>query len=136
MPDREEAYRPPYVVAVDDPDFVVRAAIYEDLIRLQEEAMVRHLNARWSSMDALSVQVEIGSMAFIAPLLRNGISSDGTESYRCHIWFVRRQESAGAVSLIDIAKRSLEALPEVSEPAKLKHVIRFLLDSHSMAPLA
>lgn len=122
-------------VGVGDPDFIVRAAEFDDLDRLVREAKDRHLPGSWSSVEAMANQVAADSMAFLCPAIRNGGGLHEPESYRCHVWFVERSRRQGLVSLFDVTRDSLESLHEVSDPAILKKVIRYLLDSYPLSPL-
>ncbi|MET3987768.1 hypothetical protein [Streptomyces sp. PvR034] len=122
-------------MAVGDPEFSVRVATFEDLERLTREALLRRWAAAWSSVEALAGQVPTGSTAFLCPLFRNGGAGNEPASYRCHLWFVERSTDRGAVSLIDVGVDSYEALREVTEPALLRKVIRYVLDSHPASRL-
>lgn len=135
MDDTPSGVRRESRLSVDDPVFSVRVATFEDLERLTREALLSNSSATWSSPEGLARQVPYGSTAFLCPLFRNGGATNEPESYRCHVWFVEQSMSRGAVSLIDVAKDSYERLREASEPAQLRKIIRYILDSHPTSPL-
>jgi hypothetical protein len=55
-----------------DPDFTVRVATTDDLLRVQRENVANEWSRRWSSADALLRQVESVAGVFLCPMLRNG----------------------------------------------------------------
>jgi hypothetical protein len=122
-------FRQQSMVAWNDPDFSVRLASVEDLVQVQRDTQHNGWGARWSSEDALVRQVEPGTTAVLCPLFRNGGPEDEPESYRCHIWFVLRSEKdARIVSLVDVGMDMFTTLPEASDPAQLKRVIRVMFE--------
>jgi hypothetical protein len=110
--------------------FGVYIARFDELLWLQQEAEHGHLNARWSSRDALVRQVEPGSTAILAPALRHG------DDYRCHIWFARRGDPGNRVaSLFDATPASLGRLRTAARADQLLAVVRMLLDGMSLVPI-
>ncbi|MGI5238375.1 hypothetical protein [Dactylosporangium sp. CA-139066] len=122
-------------VSSRDPDFTVRVARFDDLVRLQREAEEIGMTARWSSPAALERQVDPATTVLLAPVLRNGRFEPA--SYRCHIWFVPRANPyARTVSLFDVTASSLSALREAATPGQLRLVARMLLDGIGLDPIS
>jgi hypothetical protein len=117
-------------IPTDHPDFSVRLAGIDDLLRINEEARANGWTARWSSPAALRRQVDPASTAIICPLLRNGRG----ESLRCHVWFVADRPK-GVVSLLDVGKGTLLGLREAATPRDLRQVARILLDSYDLVAI-
>lgn len=123
-------------VSIYDADFSIKTASFEELQKIAVDARTQHLSATWSSLDAMSAQLDPQQKALVCPLFRNGTYVEEVASYRCHIWFVEQERSRGIVSLVDIGRELFESLPEVTDPVKLRGVVRFLLDSHPLTALA
>ena len=127
------SFRQRSVVVWSDPDFSVRFATVEDLLRVQRDTRAHKWRAHWSSEDALLRQVEPETTAVLCPFLRNGGPEDEPESYRCYIWFVLRSEKdARVVSLIDVGKELFATLDEASTPDQLRRVIRVMFEGSPM----
>jgi len=127
--------RPERRIAAGDPEFSVRLASIDDLVRLTSEARAAGLSATWSSAEALLRQVHPGPKAILCPLFRNGGRQADPESFRCHVWFVGKADEQGRASLLDVTRSSLDRLPEVVDPVRLKKVVRVLMDGLPLSAL-
>ncbi|MFC4855779.1 hypothetical protein [Actinophytocola glycyrrhizae] len=108
-----------------DPDFTVRVAGVDDLLRIQRENAAHDRSRRWSSEDALLRQVSAVAGVFLCPMLRNDGPSTEPESYRCWAWFVLgTEEGTQGVTLLDVGKDIFETLPELHSPTELRRVIK------------
>jgi hypothetical protein len=104
-----------------DPDFTVRVAGVDDLLRIQRENVARDRPRRWSGEGALLRQVSSVSGVFLCPMLRD----DTAGSYRCWAWFVLgADEGTQGVTLLDVGKGIFDALPELYSPTELRRVIK------------
>jgi hypothetical protein len=113
-----------------DPDFSIRAASVDDLVRVQHDNEENSRDARWTSEDALLGQVRAGGTAIVCPLFRNGGRPDVPESYKCWLAYpLASNKQLRVISPIDIGKDIFSTLPEVREPQDLKRVVLLLLDS-------
>lgn len=111
-----------------DRDFGVRLVSLADLLRIQRDSVEIQLSTRWTSEEALRRQVATERMMFLCPLYRNGGPVDAPESYKCWIWyFLRSDEHARGLSLLDVRKDIFNGLSEVTESTELKHVISALV---------
>jgi hypothetical protein len=136
MSDTSGRFRMRTIVEWSDPDFSVRRASVDDLIRVQYDNQANGWRARWSSEEALRSQVKPDSTAFLCPLVRNGAPVDEPISYRCHISFALKSENGiRAISFIDVGKELLSTLTEASNTDQLKSVIRSLLDGSPIASI-
>ncbi|TDV53537.1 hypothetical protein CLV71_1045 [Actinophytocola oryzae] len=109
----------------EDPDFTVRVAATDDLLRIQHENVTNGWDRRWSSDAALLRQVESVAGVFLCPMLRNGGPEAEPESYRCWAWFVLgTDESTRGVTLLDVSRAVFETLPELESPTELRRVIK------------
>jgi hypothetical protein len=108
-----------------DPDFTVRVAGLDDLLRIQRENVVHQRPRRWSSEEAMLRQVEAVTGVFLCPMLRNDGPAAEPESYRCWAWFVLGADEGGqGVTLLDVGKDIFSALPELCSPTELRRVIK------------
>lgn len=108
-----------------DPDFTVRVAGVDDLLRIQRENVAFDRSRRWSSEDALLRQVSVVSGVFLCPMLRNERRASDPESYRCWAWFVLgTEEGTQGVTLLDVGKDIFEELPELYSQIELRRVIK------------
>ncbi|WP_330847013.1 hypothetical protein [Actinophytocola sp.] len=108
-----------------DPDFTVRVAATDDLLRVQRENTANGWSRRWSSEGALLRQVESVAGVFLCPMLRNGGPITEPESYRCWAWFVLgTEEGTRGVTLLDVSRAIFETLPELESPTELRRVIK------------
>ncbi|MGB3442651.1 MAG: hypothetical protein WBA97_28240 [Actinophytocola sp.] len=108
-----------------DPDFTVRVAGVDDLLRIQRENVTHERSRRWSSEEALLRQVSSVSGVFLCPMLRNDRSAAEPESYRSWVWFVLgTEEGTQGVTLLDVGKEIFDTLPELSSPTELRRAIK------------
>lgn len=108
-----------------DPDFTVRVATTDDLLRIQRENVANEWARRWTSEDALLRQVESVAGIFLCPMLRNGGPAGEPESYRCWAWFVLgADDGTRGVTLLDVRREIFETLPELESPTELRRVIK------------
>jgi hypothetical protein len=108
-----------------DPDFTVRVAGVEDLLRVQRENVTHDRTRRWSSEKALLHQVSPVSGIFLCPMLRNDGLDSEPESYRCWAWFVLGSDGGKqGVTLLDVGRDIFESLPELSSPTELRRAIK------------
>jgi hypothetical protein len=108
-----------------DPDFTVRVATTDDLLRIQRENVANEWTRRWTSEDALLRQIESVAGVFLCPMLRNGGPVTEPESYRCWAWFVLgTEEGTRGVTLLDVSRAVFDTLPELESPTELRRVIK------------
>jgi hypothetical protein len=108
-----------------DPDFTVRVAGVDDLLRVQRENVAHERVRRWSSEDALLRQLSSVAGVFLCPMLRNDRHGSEPGSYRCWAWFVLgTEEGTQGVTLLDVGRDIFDALPELCSPTELRRVIK------------
>lgn len=108
-----------------DPDFTVRVAGVDDLLRIQRENVAHERTRRWSSESALLRQVSSVAGVFLCPMLRNEAVGPEPASYRCWAWFVLgADEGTQGVTLLDVGKDIFESLPELYSQTELRRVIK------------
>ncbi|MGW2410081.1 hypothetical protein ACWCXK_37030 [Streptomyces sp. NPDC001739] len=120
----EASMRKQSKVRFTDADFTIRAVTLQDLLQVQRDDVAHGWSRRWSSEGELQRQVAAGKVMFLCPMFRNGGPVESPESYRCWLWFsIVQDHSSKGVTLLDVGKDLLEALPDVSETVELKRVI-------------
>jgi hypothetical protein len=108
-----------------DPDFTVRVAATDDLLRIQRENVANGWVRRWSSEEALLRQIESVAGVFLCPMLRNDGPVTEPESYRCWAWFVLgAEDGTRGATLLDVSRPVFETLPELESPTELRRVIK------------
>lgn len=113
----------------DHPDFSVRSASLEDILRVQRDNVEHRLSTRWTSEEALLRQMAIDTQTFICPIYRNGGLEADPESYKCWMWyFSTSREQMRAVSLLDVRKELFASLAEVAQPSDLRRVIVMMME--------
>lgn len=133
MPRSSGPFRQRTKVELADADFTIRVASIDDLIRVNQEAVLHRWRNRWSSEEAVRRQVGPEESIIICPLFRNGGLEEEPESYYCWIWYsINAEENARGVSLADVGRELFSTLPEISSPEELKQTIRIIFQSVAM----
>jgi hypothetical protein len=109
----------------NDPEFSVRLLTFEDVERLNEEARMNGMSARWSSSAVLRAEVNENSMAIACPCL-----PEWSDSYRCYLYYRSNSARRGVVTLFDISIGSFSELRKVTSIGEFNKVVQVLIASY------
>ncbi|WP_454041476.1 hypothetical protein [Cellulosimicrobium sp. Marseille-Q8652] len=105
-----------------DPDFRVAQISFETLVAMQRYAEERGWATRWSSVEALSLQVK-EDKSILQPILREERAGE-VRAYRCLVLFSTVVGSpAGGLATLDVDPKTYAALERVDRDPEVRSVL-------------
>jgi len=99
---------------------------FDTLIGLQREAEERGWGTRWSSVEALRVQVANDGELVLQTFMRQKRGQD-LQAIRCMVLFSRSSgEPAGAVATLDVSPERIVELPRVDRDLDVRSALSFV----------